>query len=75
MVYTIDDGQLLGLWTVVRFLGVVREIPDEEGRSELLTHAQILLTEFVLGLRRSLGKERNCCPLSTCLQETAQFDA
>jgi hypothetical protein len=75
VVYTIDDGQLLGLWTGVRFLGVVREIPDEEDRSELLTHAQMLLTEFVLGLRPSLGKERNSCPLSTRLQETAEFDA
>ena len=40
MLYTIDDGQLLGLWTVVRFLGLVREIPDDENRSELLTRAQ-----------------------------------
>jgi hypothetical protein len=75
MVYTIDDGQLLGLWTVVRFLGVVREIPDGEDRSELLTRAQMLLTEFVLGLRPSFGRGRNGCPLPTCLQDTAGFDA
>jgi hypothetical protein len=28
MVYTIDDRQLLELWTVVSCLGHVREIPD-----------------------------------------------
>ena len=75
MVYTIDDGQLLGMWAVVRFLGLVREIPDDEDRSELLTRAQLLLTEFVLGLRPSLDGGRNGYPLPTCLQETGEFDA
>jgi hypothetical protein len=51
MVYTIDERQLLSLWTVVRHLGHVREISDATARSEMLTQAQIHLTALVLGLQ------------------------
>lgn len=51
MTYTIDDRQLLELWTVVSCLGHVREIPDPLVRSEILTRAQIRLTAFVLDLQ------------------------
>ena len=51
MIYTMDVDQLFGLWTVIRLLGEIREIPDAINRSEVLTEAQILLTAFVLGLK------------------------
>ena len=51
MVYTSDVDQLFGLWTVIRLLGAIREIPDEANRSEILTKAQLLLTAFVFGLK------------------------
>ena len=51
MVYTVDERQLLDLWTAISCLGDVREIPDPVVRSELLTQAQIHLTAFVLDLQ------------------------
>jgi hypothetical protein len=51
MVYAVDDGQLLNIWTALRYLGEVREIPDPADRSEVLTGAQALLTAFVLMLK------------------------
>jgi hypothetical protein len=50
MVYEIDRSQLLGLSTVARLLGEVREISDAADRSELLTKAQIILTAFIVDL-------------------------
>jgi hypothetical protein len=50
MVYTLDDNQLLGLWTVISQLGVIREMRDPTDRSILLTKAQALLTALVLEL-------------------------
>ena len=52
MVYTVDERQLLDLWTAISCLGDVREIPDPAVRSELLTQAQIHLTAFVLDLQQ-----------------------
>ena len=51
MVYTMDEQQLLDLWTVASCLEHAREIPDPLAPSELLTQAQIHLTAFVLDLR------------------------
>jgi hypothetical protein len=42
MVYAVDCSQLLGLSTVARLLGEVREISDAADRSELLTKAQVI---------------------------------
>ena len=50
MSYALDDGQLLRIWTVIRFLGEIRNICDAGSRSELLTEAQVLLTALVLEL-------------------------
>ena len=55
MVYTMDERQLLDLWTVASCLEHAREISDPLARSELLARAQIHLTAFVLDLRPLLG--------------------
>lgn len=51
MVYTMDDGQLLRVWSVIRQFSEIREINDPVVQSEMLTAAQILLTAFVLELQ------------------------
>ena len=50
MTYTIDEHQLVELWTAISCLGHIREISDPLARSEILTQAQIHLTAFVLDL-------------------------
>ena len=51
MTYTIDERQLVELWTVISCLGHIREMPDPLARSEILTQAQIHLTAFILDLQ------------------------
>ena len=58
MLYTLDDGQLLSIWTVISQLGLVREMSDPTDRSILLTKAQALLTVLVLELS-PLPQDRN----------------
>jgi len=48
MVYTLDDSQLLGIWTVISQLGLIREMSDPTDRSMFLTRAQALLTMLAL---------------------------
>ena len=73
--YTVDAGKLFGLWTVIRLLGEIREIPDAISRSEVLTEAQILLTAFVLGLQPLPRDEADPIMLRTSLNEMTGFDA
>ena len=75
MIYTMDIDQLFGLWTVIRLLGEVREIPDAISRSEVLTETQILLTAFVLGLKPLPTAEADPITLRTSLNEMTGFDA
>ena len=53
MVYTVDERQLLELWTwtVLSCLTHDREIIDPLARSEILKRAQILLTAFAVDLQ------------------------
>jgi hypothetical protein len=51
MLYSIDERQLLDLWTAVHCLGHIREIRDPLAQSEIITQAQIHLTAFVLDLQ------------------------
>ena len=51
MVYTTDDGQLLGLWTAIRLIGEVREIKDPMVQAQILTQAQIFLTALAVVLK------------------------
>jgi len=48
MIYTLDDGQLLSIWTVINQLGLIREMSDPADKSMLLTRAQALLTMLAL---------------------------
>ena len=50
MVYTMNEAQLLGLWTATRLLGEIRRVEDPTAQAELLTKSQILLTAFIAGL-------------------------
>ncbi len=75
VIYTMDIDQLFGLWTVIRLLGEVREIPDAISRSEVLTETQILLTAFVLGLKPLPTAEADPITLRTSLNEMTGFDA
>jgi hypothetical protein len=47
MEYTVDDGQFLSVWTVMR----LRETYDPIGQSDLFIEAQVLLTELLVGLK------------------------
>ena len=58
MVYTLDDGQLLSIWTVINQLGLIREMPDPTDRSIFLTRAQALLTMLALEVS-PLPQDRN----------------
>ena len=74
MVYTLDDNQLLNLWTVISQLGVIREMRDPTDRSILLTKAQALLTALVLELSPLLG-DRNSTASGPRPKEPTRFDA
>jgi hypothetical protein len=74
MVYAVDDGQLLNIWTAIRYLGEVREIVDQADRSEVLTEAQALLTTFVLMLK-PLPRDQVGSSLKTGLGQITRFDA
>jgi len=58
MVYTLDDGQLLSIWTVISQLGLIREMSDPTDRSIFLTRAQALLTMLALEVS-PLPQDRN----------------
>ena len=75
MVYTMDEGQLFRVWTVIRFLGEMREIDDPAAQTEILTDAQILLTAFVLDLQ-PLPEHRTTSPkFRTNPAQRAKLDA
>jgi hypothetical protein len=75
MVYTIEEGQLLRLWTVIRYFGVIREIQDPVAQAEILTDAQILLTAFVLDLQPAGGDQTSSAPPRTGLDRIVTFGA
>ena len=75
MVYTTDDGQLLGLWTAIRLIGEVREIQDPIVQDEVLTEAQILLTAFVLGLEPLGADQTSSASPRAGLGQVVRFDA
>jgi hypothetical protein len=75
MVYTLDDNQLLSLWTVISQLGVIREMRDPTDRSILLTKAQALLTALVLELSPLLRDRNNSTASGPRPKELTRFDA
>jgi hypothetical protein len=75
MVYTMDEGQLFRVWTVIRFLSEMRETEDPIAQSEILTDAQILLTAFVLDLQPLPGGRTNLAKFGTNPAQTVKLDA
>jgi hypothetical protein len=73
--YVIDDRQLLGLWSVIEYFGVLREITDEDDRREILTQAQMLLTGFIVGLQSLPGEQGNRATIGIQSREATGFDA
>ena len=73
MVYTMDECQLLDLWSVMRCFTQMREVNDPVTRSEILTNAQILLTAFVLDLKPL--EKTSSAPPTTSLDQIVTFDA
>jgi hypothetical protein len=75
MVYTTDDGTLLGLWTAIRLIGIIREIQDPMVRAEILTKAQILLTAFCVELKPQSSDQISSAPFRTGPGEVDHYDA
>jgi hypothetical protein len=75
MVYTMEEGQLLRLWSVIRCFEVIREIQDPVAQSEILTKAQILLTAFVLDLKPSSEEHSGSSMLRPGLDQTVRLAA
>jgi hypothetical protein len=74
MVYTMEEGQLFRLWTVVRSFEVIRETPDPVTQSEILTKAQIQLTAFILDLHPAGGHQTRPGPRA-CLDQIVPIAA
>jgi hypothetical protein len=55
MIYTVDEGQLLHVWTAITCFAQIREIQDPVIQSQILTSAQIALTAFVIELQSLPG--------------------
>jgi len=75
MVYTMEEGQLLRLWSVIRCFEVIREIQDPTPRSEILTKEQILLTAFVLDLKPSSEEHTRSATLRRGHDQTVRIAA
>jgi hypothetical protein len=72
MLYGVDEGQLLRVWTVIRCFAEMRRIEDPIIQFEVLTHAQILLTAFVLDLKPLDGDQTQP---RAALDQIVMFDA
>src|ERR1700730_8416975 len=52
MIYELDKRQLLRLWSALSSFGEIQETKDPIIQSEILRRTQIVLTDFVFGLKR-----------------------
>ena len=75
MVYTLEEGQLLRLWSVIRCFEVIRESQDPVAQSEILTKAQILLTAFVVDLKPSSEEHTGSATLGGAIDQTVRLAA
>jgi hypothetical protein len=75
MIYTMDEGQLLQMWSVIRCFADIRETRDPIIQDEILTNAQILLTAFVLDLRPLSGAQTGSTPPRPRPERMVRFDA
>ena len=74
MIYEMDKQQLLRLWSVLSSFGEIRETKDPISQLEILRRAQIVLTDFVFGLKRVPEDETSFAALRSGRQ-TMTFDA
>ena len=75
MLYTMNQCQLLRLWSVMHCFTQIREINDPVTQSEILTNAQVLLTAFVIDLKPLVGNQPSSALPRTSLDQIATFDA
>ena len=75
MSYTMDQRQLLRLWSVMHCFAQMRDINDPVTQSEILTNAQVLLTAFVIDLNPLVGDQPSSAPPTTSFDQIATFDA
>jgi hypothetical protein len=75
MVYTMDEHQLLRLWSVIRCFAEIRENSDPITQSEILTNAQTILTAIVFDLNPLVDDRASSAPPRISLSKIATFDA
>ena len=75
MIYEMDKRQLLRLWSVLSSFGEIRETKDPIIQSEILRRAQIVLTDFVFGLKRVPEDQTNTAALRGRRSQSVTFDA
>jgi hypothetical protein len=75
MLYTMNQCQLLRLWSVMHCFTQIREINDPVTQSEILTNAQVLLTAFVIDLKPLVGNQPSSALPRTSLDQIATLDA
>jgi len=51
LLYTLDHAHLLGLWSVIRLFGEIREAEDPSVRSEIVAQAETRLAAFLSELK------------------------
>ena len=57
MLYILDHAQLLGLWSVIRLFGEIREAEDPSVRPEIVTEAETRLIAFLSELKPLSGDQ------------------
>jgi len=75
MIYELDKQQLLRLWSILSSFGEIRETKDPIIQSEILRRAQLILTDFVFGLKRVPEDQTSTTPLEGGRSQTVTFDA
>jgi hypothetical protein len=75
MVYTIDERQLLRVWSVICCFAEMRKIQDPMAQSEILTKAQMLLTAFVLDLKQLPEEQAGSATLRDGLNQMVRLAA
>jgi hypothetical protein len=75
MVYSVDENQLLKLWSVICCFEAMRVVQDPTAQSPIITNAQAFLTAFVLDLRSSPRDEASSPTPSASLDQMVTFDA
>jgi hypothetical protein len=75
MIYEMDKRQLLRLWSVLSSFGEIRETKDPIIQSQILRRAQIVLTDFVFGLKRVPEDQASTAALRGGRSQSVTFDA